>query len=97
MGGLKPLPPVTYDRNERSTTTNWRVIRGTENPVEVIDKETKHIVLRVYDWSLPDPNWNSKYLSEIEKKSLRKHRKIQALKKAGMIILAIKFMEENTK
>lgn len=68
---------------------NWRIQKHRlSNPVEVIDLDTNKVVLRVYDWSQPEG---------VERKNseIAQHRFIQNLKKAGMIILAVKMLEVN--
>lgn len=69
----------------------WRVARhGTANPVEVMDGN--QVVLRVYDWTR---EWQLEQEHILNKYSLSRLRFLNNLRKAGMIILAMKMMETN--
>jgi hypothetical protein len=84
------------EQRRNQPTIKWKVVRGTDNPVEVIDKDTKKIVLRVYDFSGQGINQvKGDPSSRNHNILLQRQRKINALKRAGMIILAVKLMEMN--
>lgn len=75
---------------------NWRVAhRPTNNPVEIM--EGNKVVLRVYDWEGSEIDADKLHEGEYgpTRNAIRRKRLLNNLKKAGMIILAVKMLEVN--